>query len=255
MFSEKLITTDNQVTQMQPKNIILLLTACVNPDGMHFTALQDPKVRYKQYIDAVRFYLEKTSLKVVFIDNSGCDISFEFEEYIRKERLEVLYFNGNSFDKKLGKGYGEMLIIEHALKYSCFISKSQYILKITGRLKLLNLDLVLKQITLIEDLDILLNLINMLSYADSRCFAASNSFFQALVSSKEQVNDSINFTFEHALLATVHRRMEEGYKFYLNKDFFRFSGMSGTSGNTFNSNVLRYFWKNLRSNLRYYLLK
>jgi hypothetical protein len=243
---------------MQPKNITLLLTACVNPEGMRFTALQDPQVRYKQYIDAVRFYLEKTSLKIVFIDNSGCDISFEFEEYIRKERLEVLYFNGNSFDKKLGKGYGEMLIIEYALKYSCFISKSQYILKITGRLKLLNIDKVLQQISLQRDLDILLNLINMLSYADSRCFAASYSFFQTLVSSKEQVNDSINVTFEHVLLATVHRRIEEGYKgykFYLNKNFFRFSGMSGTSGNTFSSNLLRYFWKNLRSNLRYYLLK
>lgn len=37
---------------------ILLLTACINPDGMPFTCLADVGVRKKQYIEALNFYLK-----------------------------------------------------------------------------------------------------------------------------------------------------------------------------------------------------
>ena len=37
---------------------ILLLTACINPDGMPFTCLADVGVRKKQYIEALNFYVK-----------------------------------------------------------------------------------------------------------------------------------------------------------------------------------------------------
>lgn len=54
---------------------ILLLTACINPDGMPFTCLADVGVRKKQYIEALNFYLKNTTRKIVFVENSGTDIS------------------------------------------------------------------------------------------------------------------------------------------------------------------------------------
>ena len=42
---------------------ILLLTACINPDGMPFTCLADVGVRKKQYIEALNFYLKNTTRK------------------------------------------------------------------------------------------------------------------------------------------------------------------------------------------------
>lgn len=57
------------------KTPLLLLTACVNPNGMKFTALQDPKVRMTQYVKAVNFYLSKTDFPVLVVENSGYDLA------------------------------------------------------------------------------------------------------------------------------------------------------------------------------------
>ena len=38
---------------------ILLLTACINPDGMPFTCLADVGVRKKEYIEALIEFLPK----------------------------------------------------------------------------------------------------------------------------------------------------------------------------------------------------
>lgn len=45
---------------------ILLLTACINPDGMPFTCLADVGVRKKQYIEALNFS-QKYSYKIGII--------------------------------------------------------------------------------------------------------------------------------------------------------------------------------------------
>ena len=37
--------------------IVILLTACVNPNGMSKTVLQDVELRRKQYVNALNFYL------------------------------------------------------------------------------------------------------------------------------------------------------------------------------------------------------
>jgi hypothetical protein len=87
---------------------ILLLTACINPDGMPFTCLADVGVRKKQYIEALNFYLKNTTRKIVFVENSGTDISSSFKDF--QHRIEFLCFDGNlCFDKRKGKGYGEAL--------------------------------------------------------------------------------------------------------------------------------------------------
>lgn len=38
-------------------DVILLLTACINPNGMLYTAIQDTELRKKQYIESLTFYL------------------------------------------------------------------------------------------------------------------------------------------------------------------------------------------------------
>lgn len=49
-------------------NHILLLTACINPGGMSFTAINNAELRKKQYIDALTFYLQSTSFSIVFVE-------------------------------------------------------------------------------------------------------------------------------------------------------------------------------------------
>lgn len=80
---------------------ILLLTACINPDGMPFTCLADVGVRKKQYIEALNFYLKNTTRKIVFVENSGTDISSSFKDF--QHRIEFLCFDGILIREK-GKG-------------------------------------------------------------------------------------------------------------------------------------------------------
>ncbi len=128
-------------SRMKYKNkICILLTACVNPGGMSFTALQDVKIRERQYEEALDFYLNNTNVPIVFIENTGCDFSVKYHSYIQEGRLECLTFNGNDYDKKLGKGYGEYKILMYADSHSEILRSSQYVMKITGRIKVLNVN-------------------------------------------------------------------------------------------------------------------
>ena len=119
--------------------LCLLLTACVNPDGMIFTELQNPEIRKRQYIKALQFYLKETDFPIVFVENSGTDFSLLFKNYIDSGRLEFLCFNGNNYDRSRGKGYGEANIIEYALQNSSIIAECNYVAKITGRLIIHNI--------------------------------------------------------------------------------------------------------------------
>lgn len=126
---------------MRYKNkICILLTACVNPNGMSFTALQDVRIRQSQYEEAMDFYLNNTDVPIVFVENTGCDFSDKYKKYIQEGRLECHTFNGNDFDKSLGKGYGEYQILMYADAHSKILASCQYVLKVTGRIKVLNIN-------------------------------------------------------------------------------------------------------------------
>lgn len=126
-------------------SVVILLTACINPNGMAYTVLNDKDVRLQQYKEALDWYLDHVKNKIVFVENTGYDISPFYKDYIEAGQLEVLTFQGNDFDKSKGKGYGEALIINYAIHQSRFIKESSSIAKITGRLIIKNLNALLKE--------------------------------------------------------------------------------------------------------------
>ena len=118
----------------------ILLTACVNPNGMSKTILQDSKIRKKQYLAALDFYLIKTNLPIVLVENTNYILDKKYDTYIQKGRLEYISFQGNEYEKSKGKGYGEALIILHAIEKSRIIKNTKYIIKITGRVIISNIN-------------------------------------------------------------------------------------------------------------------
>ena len=126
------------------KTTIILLTACVKPNGMSFTALQDMEVRQNQYEEALLFYLKNTDLNILFVENTNTNFSEKFIDYIDNKRLQYITFNGNDYDKELGKGYGEALIIQEAVNTD-FYKNADFIIKISGRTILRNIDDLIKQ--------------------------------------------------------------------------------------------------------------
>ncbi|UKK51897.1 hypothetical protein L6472_04755 [Prevotella sp. E13-17] len=202
---------------------VILLTGCINPNGMAFTQLNNVSERQKQYINAIHFYLSNTNCPIVFCENSDTDIQPFIEN--AQDRLEILTFSGNK-NKQRGKGYGEAEIIEYALSHSSFIQEDCIIIKITGRLIVNNICPIIKSLTCKQDFVTCL-FHSDLTFADSRIFCATVSFFCEFLNNKERINDSENVFFEHILSSTV---LASSIRFipYIEEPLI--TGISGSTG-------------------------
>jgi len=221
-------------------NILFFLTGCINPNKMKFTVLQDIDIRKNQYIESIKFYLNTSSNRILFVENSGTDISKYFEKDILSNRLEILSFKGNDYDKNFGKGFGEMLIIQYAFDKSKFIKSSDFIFKITGRYKIINHESFEKYYNRKRP-DLMVNLNNNMLIADSRFFGAIPDFYmRILLSYKNAVNDTNGIYFEHALSKSVHYALLEGKSYSSLNCLPRYSGIAATDGRIYNDSF--FYW-------------
>lgn len=214
---------------------VILLTACINPKGMNFTALQDGKVRLKQYLDALDFYLQNTNYKIVFAENSNYDISSKYTKFIDSGRLEILTFQGNNYDKTLGKGFGEALIIKYAIEKSKVLKNATNIIKITGRLIISNITTLVKYSKTPDC--VYCNLVRASSRKHtcySIFFIAPRSFYQDyLIPDLGKINDSKCYYFEHVLNDNCKQWEKDSKRW---KEFFLpiiIKGQSGTNGSLY----------------------
>lgn len=223
--------------------IIILLTACINPDGMLYTTLNDCEERKKQYVNAIRYYLSTTSLSIVFVENTNTDISNIFLEEIKKGRLECLTFKGN-LNKKRGKGYGECEIIRYALEKSSLLNNgyNNRIVKITGRLIVKNLKILIRMHSFLLPHNSIICAINSdLSFPDSRCIIAPIDFYELFARKIDDIDDSIGYYFEHALLDTIIIEKEYPFSpFFIQPDI---EGISGSTGEIYKGPSQNYTYK------------
>jgi hypothetical protein len=190
----------------------LLLTATikVNEDVV-FTARKDTSARLKDYKQALTLWLAHPDTKsVVLVENSGSDLS-ELREIATQapgKKVEFLSFTSPQFDGSLGKGYGEMICLEHALENSQLLAQSPRLVKVTGRYFLANAARFLQFAERRRDAEIICDLLLNLAWADSRIFAATPDFLRNyLFPLRDQVNDSQGSNFEHVLARAVHACM------------------------------------------------
>ena len=231
-------------------NPLLFLTASIHPDGMSFTKLQDSAIRRKQYIEAVRFYLNETDYPILFVENSGTDISVEFANEIASQRLEIITWNGNQYQKSLGKGFGEMLIVAYALEHSRFLKCADIIFKITGRYRVLNIKSYVRECTPVKA-DVFVDLFNKSPYADSRFWAATPVFLSDfLVRYIERINDTEEFYFEHALFHAAKDAIARGYRQLPLPCLPRYAGVYATDNVLMNSSWLLWTLRNMKRKLR-----
>lgn len=210
--------------------MILLLTSCINPNGMIMTALANQEEREKQYVKAIKFYLINTNYPIVFADNSGTDISYRFTDAIESGRLEYLSFQGNH-DKRRGKGYGECEIIEYALDNSKIVNSihNKRIAKITGRLIVSNIVNIVKLHSILLPKKATICAINSdLTFPDTRFIIATVDFYRTFLKTKDTINDSIGYYFEHAFYDTIKNDKRHPYFPFILMP--RVEGMSGSTG-------------------------
>lgn len=224
-------------------NYILLLTGCINPNGMPFTSLTDNSVRKEQYIKAINYYIHHTDYPIVFVENSNTDISDCFAPTISSNRIEVLTFYGNN-NKNRGKGYGEAEIIEYALKYSQFIASSNRectLVKITGRLIIENLkDIINKRFIFQRQNSIVVSYNSDFTLADSRVIIAPFNFYISFLENKELINDFNNTYFETVLSDSIKQSIKfHYYPFYIEPQITGISGSTGEEYLPYKRNIKR----------------
>lgn len=121
--------------------IPILLTATVDPKGMQGANFSVDD-RVQMYVEAVRFYVSK-GLSVVFAENSGrVDV---VRKALPEAGIEWLDVSGAEYDQARGKGYNETILIKKAVEQSKSIQESGCFFKVTGRLKVLNIDSLLRE--------------------------------------------------------------------------------------------------------------
>jgi hypothetical protein len=119
-------------------NTTIILTSTVTP---HMNLVQnDPQERKNRYIFVAKQWLYNTNFNVVLLENSGYDFKeLESEKKCFNERFEVISFNERTIKESQyvqnsgSIGYHEIFAINYAFFHSTLIKHSTFVIKITAR--------------------------------------------------------------------------------------------------------------------------
>ncbi len=236
-------------------NIIILLTGAINTYNKQFTSLNNPAERKADYINTIRYYLEKYNYPIVFVENSDVNLSTYFIKEIEQKRLEILCFNGNNYSGEIGKGLGEMRCIEFGLSNSSLILESSFVFKITGRYKILNAGNFFKFYEKHSHVELIADLTNNFKSSQS-CIFGFKPFFakKFLFKYGPILNDTNGIYFEHALAKAVLSAISENLNFYIFKYYPRIKAISGTTGKMYKRSFIYFFPRMLKYFVRYYIM-
>lgn len=234
-------------------DVVLLLTACVDPVGMEKTKLQNPEIRKKHYYDALDFYLKRTPYRIVVVENTNYDFSAPYQSYMTAGRLEYLKFDGNQYPREYGKGYGEAKILEYAFEHSVFLKNAPYVMKITGRYVIPHIKLLLRStfaLNIRKREIVAADMTKDLTSTWSICVLASGSFWKDyFLPYKDWINDSKNQYFEHALRQGIFRWIADHKYFQQYPLPVLHQGTSGTSGRKHQHSAKEYLIAGIKLSL------
>lgn len=213
---------------------LLVITSTVYVNSL-LTLLTDPQIRLEQYIESVLFYIKSGEFsEIVICDNSGFNYDsidrIKIEAIRRNIRIEPLSFSGDKDRiKSQGKGYGEGEILAHIFKYSQLMEGASSFVKITGRVKVLNIKSVLKSTMQGKNyfLKIGLNPFRNRKMVDTRFYyCLKEDFTNNLIESYNMVNDFTGYYLERSYYDKLQTSMK--YNGFLILP--RFIGVSGSHG-------------------------
>lgn len=210
--------------------VVLLMTGCVVPNCNDCLSVRDVEIRRQMYLDSIRWYFENTPYEIVFCENSGTDLS---DFLPSDERLEILTFTDvRKPGEDQSKSSKEIGILEYAYKHSRKICPGSLFVKVTGRLKYLNIVETVNRLEIpsngfSEFISCDLGKTHM--WSDSRLFFFTYPFFRRMFAKRTLVN--IRYEFERLLGTCVYqmRKKKEGSFSFLPLPQ-RISGIGGGVG-------------------------
>ena len=135
--------------------INIVLTCTVYPrNNISWLKQRDPQERINMYIEIIKLWMENTNLNLTIIENSGYQFQELKDKYLEnnKHRLEFITFTYKDIpeeyrkflESKEAKGHHELYALNYAYNNSYLIDETSYIIKITGRYFIPELEDILK---------------------------------------------------------------------------------------------------------------
>ena len=229
-------------------NFALIITATINPKKIPFLKRTSQHDRLNDYISSFNKWCKSPFIKdIIFVENSGYDLSFfrECSKHYPKKRIEIISTDkNNSFDKKLGKGYGEYLCFNEIIKKSNLIKKNNFFLKVSGRYFVKNFKQFIQEFLKYKP-DMYVNLKDNLKFADSHIFGGSTIFFSKyILLNAKKINDTKGIFMEHCLAQSVLEGIVDGLNFKNFRIYPNIEGIIGTNNKKIKTNFIKLFRNN-----------
>ena len=202
---------------MNNKNLTLILTATIDPKGMPFLERNNVNDRLDDYKKSFNFWCNRKDLKnIIFIENSGSNLEYfkNYSEKIKNKRIEIISSNVNdTYDKSLGKGYGEHLCYKEIIQKSKILNETDYFIIVTGRHIISNFEKIYQEFISSKS-DVCLNLIDSLKFADANIYYGTLKFFKNYVLPEtEKINDTNGKWLEHSVADATLKAIADGMIF------------------------------------------
>ncbi|WP_286080057.1 hypothetical protein [Parablautia intestinalis] len=239
--------------------MLAIITGTIRPSiQMNQLTLRDENERLRQYEESIYFLLDSRAFsKIIFCENSGYGIEklAHLLEIAQKKdiELELLSYQGN--EKKAcihGKGYGEGEIMDYVFSHSKIAHTEPCFVKITGRLKVNNIEDI---VTRIDKEKTYFNIPNRTrrDIYDTRIYGMPVSQFKTcFLNVYEQVMDE-----QGIFLETVYTGILQDNKIKVTNfpRYPRIVGISGSGGITYGYTEWKCRIRDVLSRLNFYRIK
>ena len=219
--------------------MLLIVTGCIKVNtNAPYVVIRDENLRLNDYIETIIWAMEsKVFDKIIFCDNSGYiydDRKLQNLAEEKKKQFEWLCFQADTeIVNKYGKGYGEGEIIKYALDNSKIISsQDEFFCKITGRLKISNIDNLIKKNSncfmkkhFMQEIDTRFYCVSIIDYK------------KKLLNVYKNVNDSKGEYLERVFF-DVFKGRKVKYKMFKERPLFL--GASGSTGRKYDDTRKKY---------------
>jgi len=196
--------------------------------------------RFNDYVQAFKLWLATPSVNnIIFVENSGYDLRVfrELASVVKNKSVEFVSFDGQHFDRSLGKGYGEMLALKQVLLESELLKITGRFIKVNGRYYVPELNQVSELWT--NETEVICDFTKNLTWSDSRVFGGTRSFLELyLLPELALVNDTGGKYFEHALAFSAHKAIGAGGGWKLCPPV-PIVGISGTNNAVYKSSKIK----------------
>ena len=230
----------------------LFLTASIDPKNTPQVGRHSIQTRENDYFNALSNF-SKLGFSIVFCENSG----FHSEKIINfciQNRIEYLSFISKESYK--GKGHGEKEIFDFALVNSKYLSDADYIIKVTGRIFIKNIDLIINNFSKKEFL-VSTNLTRNLTWSDSRLIIFKKEFYFDYfeISLKKDLDESKGVVFERCLARACHKAMSDNHLWVPIPNYPHYIGYNASTNEMYQKNIYKRIKYMIYYNIKLFVLR